>query len=167
MIYAFDTYYREKAANTVCIGFSDWEDWDVSFSLSQITEISNDYVSGEFYKRELPCILEILKKIDLKQQDIIIIDGYVFLDDQLRYGLGGHLYHELGKSNPIIGVAKSNFATLSNMKRPILRGKSRKPLYVTTIGLDLDDAANKVTSMFGEYRVPNLLKKLDQLTRLQ
>jgi deoxyribonuclease V len=51
MIFAFDTYYQEKSAKTVCIGFSDWEDEDISFSMNQVTEISNDYVSGEFYKR--------------------------------------------------------------------------------------------------------------------
>jgi hypothetical protein len=51
------------------------------------------------------------------------------------------------------------------LKRPILRGESHNPLFITTIGLDLDEVANKVKNMFGEYRMPYLLSQLDQMTK--
>jgi len=165
MIYAFDTHYRENKANTVCIGFEKWEDKTFLWSKSLRTDIKSDYISGAFYKRELPCIIELLGQIDLKTDDIIVIDGFVFLDDQMKPGLGAHLYHEIGETNPIVGVGKSNFATLNKLKRPILRGESQNPLFITAIGLDLDDVANKVKNMFGEYRMPYLLSQLDQMTK--
>jgi exodeoxyribonuclease-5/deoxyribonuclease V len=93
MIYAFDTHYQENKAKTVCIGFDKWEDIGFLISKSLLTDIKSDYISGEFYKRELPCIIELLAQIDLKNEDIIIIDGFVFLDDQMKPGLGAHLYH--------------------------------------------------------------------------
>jgi len=101
----------------------------------------------------------------LKTDDIIVIDGFVFLDDQMKLGLGTHLYYGIGETNPIVGVGKSNFATLNKLKRPILRGESQNPLFITTIGLDLDEVANKVKNMFGEYRMPYLLSQLDQMTK--
>jgi len=165
MIYAFDTFYYEDFAKTVCIAFEDWNSETESFIYSENTEISADYESGAFYKRELPCILSLLKKIDLKEGDLIIVDGYVTLDNSGQIGLGGYLYESLNKKYPVIGIAKNGFASEDNLRKTIFRGESKTPLFLTAGGIDTDDIKIKVENMYGAYRIPTLLKKLDQLTR--
>ena len=165
MIYAFDTYYYEDHANTVCIAFEDWISEKESEIFTEKTEISSDYESGAFYKRELPCIISLLKKIPLKEGDIIIVDGYVTLDNDGKIGLGGYLYDALEQKHPIIGIAKNEFASPDALRRSIFRGESKTPLFLTVKGADLDEILKKVEQMYGPYRIPTLLKKLDQLSR--
>ncbi len=165
MIYAFDTYYYEDYANTVCIAFEDWtSEKEVEVFIEQ-TAVSSEYESGAFYKRELPCILSLLTKIALKPEDIIIVDGYVTLDNDGKIGLGGHLYEALEEQFPIIGIAKNEFTTPDSLRRSVFRGESKTPLFVTAKGMDVDDVQLKVEQMYGTYRMPTLLKKLDQLSR--
>lgn len=165
MILAFDTYYYDNKAKTICIEFTDWNQ-EKDFKIhTEIIDNVSEYIPGEFYKRELPCILSLLNNIDLKLVDIIIVDGFVYLDDDKKYGLGGHLYEKLNKEIPIIGVAKTNFASIEKDKKALLRGDSKKPLYITSIGIDLEDAFEKVESMAGEFRMPTLLKEMDRLTK--
>ncbi|SHH83234.1 endonuclease V [Flavobacterium defluvii] len=165
MILAFDTYYFENKAKTVCLEFEDWNE-DKSFKVhTEIIDSVSEYIPGEFYKRELPCIISLLNQIDLKNIEAIIVDGFVYLDNYKKYGLGGHLYEKLNKEIPIIGVAKTNFASIEKYKKPLLRGNSIKPLYITSIGIDLEEAFQKVESMAGEFRIPTLLKELDRLTK--
>ncbi|WP_456439817.1 endonuclease V [Psychroserpens sp.] len=165
MILAFDTYYYTDKAKTVGLQFEYWNDSKESKVFEETLTNLNDYVSGEFYKRELPCILSLLKKIDLNNCEAIIIDGFVVLDDNNRLGLGGYLYHELNCKIPIIGVAKNDFSRIENHKVKIFRGNSKKPLYITTKGIDLKLASEKITNMSGEYRIPELLKKADSIGR--
>lgn len=165
MIYAFDTFYYEDFAKTVCIAFEDWNSETESFIYSENTEISADYESGAFYKRELPCILSLLKKIDLKEGDLIIVDGYVTLDNSGKIGLGGYLYESLNKKYPVIGIAKNGFASEDDLRKTVFRGESKTPLFLTAVGIDTNDIKIKVENMYGAYRIPTLLKKLDQLTR--
>ena len=164
MILAFDTYYFENKAKTVCISFDDWSDEENYTVDTETIENIEEYQSGEFYKRELPCILSLLNKIEIKNITTIIVDGFVYLDDDKRPGLGGHLYNQLNNI-PIIGVAKTNFATLEKNKRELYRGESIKPLYITSIGIDLDEATKLIENMNGQNRMPTLLKKLDTLTK--
>lgn len=165
MIIAFDTYYFENKAKTVCLAFEKWTDGENYNVYTEILEHIEEYTSGEFYKRELPCILSLLGKNHFDNIEAIIIDGFVYLDDQNKLGLGGHLYERLPYKVPVIGVAKTNFATIIENKRVLLRGKSMKPLYITAIGLDLDEATEKIKVMDGKYRIPTLLKILDTLTK--
>ncbi|MGE6395371.1 endonuclease V [Chryseobacterium scophthalmum] len=165
MIYAFDTFYYEDFAKTVCIAFENWTSETESFIYSENTEISSDYESGAFYKRELPCILSLLKKIDLKNGDLIIVDGYVTLDNSGKIGLGGYLYESLNKKYPVIGIAKNGFASEDDLRKTVFRGESKTPLFLTVVGIDTNDIKTKVENMYGAYRMPTLLKKLDQLTR--
>lgn len=165
MILAFDTYYFDGKAKTVCLEFEKWNE-DKNFKIhTEIIDNIEEYIPGEFYKRELPCIISLLNKIDLTNIEAIIVDGFVYLDDEKKYGLGGRLYEKLKNRIPIIGVAKTNFAAIEKNKRALTRGDSKKPLYITSIGIELDDAFNKVESMAGEYRFPTLLKELDRLTK--
>lgn len=165
MIYAFDTYYYEDYANTACIAFQDWSSEKESEIFIEKTDITSDYESGTFYKRELPCILSLLKKIELKEEDLIIVDGYVTLDNDGKMGLGGYLYEALDQKYPIIGIAKNQFASPDSQRRSILRGESKTPLFLTAKGAEVDEILHKVEQMAGLYRIPNLLKKLDQLSR--
>jgi deoxyribonuclease V len=165
MILAFDTYYFDQKAKTICLEFAEWNE-DKNFKVhSEIIDNVEEYIPGEFYKRELPCILSLLKQIDLSTIEVIIVDGFVYLNDENKYGLGGYLYEKLNKEIPIIGVAKTNFASIEKNKKALFRGDSKKPLYITSIGIDLDEAYKKVESMAGEYRFPTLLKELDRLSK--
>jgi len=95
----------------------------------------------------------------------IVIDGFVILDDSGKYGLGGHLYERLDRTIPVIGVAKTNFHENVQHVIPVYRGESKNPLYITAIGTDLQQAANDVQGMHGDYRIPTVLKELDRRTK--
>lgn len=166
MILAFDTYYYDNKAKTIALQFNHWQDAEPFATYSEVLQGIADYEPGSFYKRELPCILSLLDQIDLDPVAAIIIDGFVYLDDHGTYGLGGHLYSALNCEIPVIGVAKTNFATIEKLKEPVYRGESKNPLFVTAIGYELGDAAQNIRTMHGAYRMPTLLQKLDGLTRL-
>ncbi|MCI3936266.1 endonuclease V [Chryseobacterium aahli] len=165
MIYAFDTYYYEDFAKTVCIAFEDWSSEQENEIFNEKTKITAEYESGAFYKRELPCILSLLEKIPLKSNDIIIVDGYVTLNDEGKIGLGGYLFEALNRKFPVVGIAKNGFSSPDSKRREVFRGESKTPLFLTSIGIDVDEVQKKVEKMHGNFRFPTLLKKLDQLTR--
>ena len=92
-----------------------------------------------------------------------MIDGNVRLNQQRKPGLGLSLFDELGELVPIVGVAKNPFHGLDQVL--VKRGDSNKPLYVTAAGIDEHIAAKKVSQMAGEFRIPSLLRRVDQLAR--
>ncbi len=167
MILAFDTYYFEDKAKTVCIAFESWANESNFKIYDEILGGIEEYTSGEFYKRELSCILSLLEKIkvEIAHIELIIVDSFVYLDDEGKFGLGGYLYKALDEKVPIIGVAKTNFATIDNLKKSLLRGDSQKPLYITSIGIDLEKATELIQNMEGKFRNPTILKHLDTLTK--
>ncbi len=120
------------------------------------------YEPGRFYKRELPCIAQLLKEHQLKP-DIIVIDGYVYLDGEQKPGLGKHLFDSIDGQALVIGVAKKAFAGIGD-KHQVLRGTSLKPLFVTSTG-GLSEAIDNIATMFGDNRNPTMLKRADQLCR--
>lgn len=167
MIYCFDTYYKDDSANTAVIGIKNWSSSVPDIEINHISNEVNEYESGAFYKRELPCILATLEKIDLNpEEDILLIDGFVQLSDSGKLGLGGYLYQALDEKLPVIGVAKSDFISLQNLKRAVYRGVSKKPLYVTTLGIDLEEASQCILEMHGENRMPTILKLVDYNSRV-
>lgn len=163
---AIDVKYNEetKIAKAVGILFN-WEDNKPREIIVDYIEDIQDYVSGAFYKRELPCLLKIIEKVDINQLEAIIIDGYIYIDNAFKYGLGGMLWEKLNKQIPIIGVAKTSFFKNKETTKEIFRGKSSKPLYVSAIGYDLDKAIQNITSMKGEYRMPTILKEVDRISK--
>lgn len=165
MILAIDVHYREEFAKTVSIEFENWNDSVPSKINESFIKNVEEYVSGEFYKRELPCIMEILEKTDKEKLEVIIIDGYVVLDDTGKAGLGKYLYETLNQAIPIIGVAKRGFINNERNVIKIKRGKSENPLFITSIGIDLNEAATKIKNMTGEFRIPDLLRILDGKTK--
>jgi deoxyribonuclease V len=120
------------------------------------------YQPGEFYRRELPALLAILSEPPLPPGTTIVVDGYVWLGEE-RPGLGAHLWRALGERHAVVGVAKTRFTGAAALE--VLRGRSRRPLFVTAAGLAPAEAAAGVAAMHGADRVPTLLTRADQLAR--
>jgi deoxyribonuclease V len=166
MIYCFDTYYGEDYAKTAVIGIEDYTAAEANFVLNDTINKVDDYESGAFYKRELPCLLSIIKKLHLDStKDIFVIDGYVLLSDEGKPGLRGYLFEAFEGQIPVIGVAKNDFASLQKLKRSVYRGKSKKPLFVSALGYDLQEAGEHILKMHGAFRIPGILKLADQKCR--
>ena len=165
-----DVHYCESGSNatgpTIATAagviFENWEDEKPLNQLTSTCPVPSEYISGQFYKRELPCILQLLKQLN-NQPDTIIVDGYVHLADG-SIGLGGHLYQSLSNSIPVIGVAKNPMKD-HQLAKQIMRGSSSRPLYVTAAGIDLNTAAQHISDMHGQHRHPTLLKLVDHLCR--
>ncbi len=158
-----DVDYRAERVVAACVGFVAWTDAAASFETARgFDEAPAGYESGQFYRRELPYLLEILKTLPAPPA-LIVVDGFVWLDAG-RPGLGAHLSQALGDRCPIVGVAKRPFAGAANVTA-VLRGASSVPLFVSAIGLALEDAAQNVARMHGAHRIPTLLKRVDQLAR--
>jgi deoxyribonuclease V len=165
MILAIDVFYEQNKAKIIGIIFNEWADEKFAQKIELFRQDIAEYEPGAFYKRELPCILDVLEQTDLATLQYIIVDGYVYLDDEKKLGLGGYLYDAIEQKVPVIGVAKNHFANNTKYVVEVLRGESQKPLYVTAVGTDLEEAAKNVKNMHGEYRFPTLLKELDILTK--
>ena len=120
------------------------------------------YEPGAFYKRELPCLLAVLE-VSPKVTHVVI-DGYVWLDTAGTPGLGAHLHAALGGEVPVIGIAKTAYRG-SEMASKLERPGSAKPLFVTSIGIEPAEALLRVQRLHGPYRIPTLLKLVDQLSR--
>ncbi len=165
MIIAIDVHYRNEKAKAVSVEFDNWDDEQPQkINIIELPE-AEPYVPGEFYKRELPCILEVLNKSDLDKVQVIIIDGYVVLNDRGKPGLGTYLFKALQEKIPIIGVAKKRFFSNQKYVKEVMRGQSNKPLYITAVGIDLERSANNVLNMKGAFRMPKLLQILDTTTK--
>lgn len=96
---------------------------------------------------------------------LIVIDGFVFLDGDKK-GLGAYLFEKLEGRIPVIGVAKTHFRGVEKCVA-VKRGKSSKPLFVSSLGVDLKEAASFIEGLFGPYRIPDVIKRADRLTRAQ
>ena len=163
MIAALDVCYGVTDAVAACVlfqAFTDEAPADVLFAT--ITGVE-PYEPGAFYRRELPCLLAVLALVKTPLE-AVIIDGYVWLSGDGRPGLGAHLFEALGRTTPVIGVAKTGFAG-ADLAVPVLHGGSAKPLFVTAIGVESDRAADWIRGMHGEHRLPTLLKRVDRACR--
>jgi len=159
-IAAFDVQYIEDGCAAAAVLFSEYSDAAPTAEYTHFLSGAADYIPGEFYRRELPCILTLLEKIR-EAPDEMIIDGYVMLGN--RPGLGRHLFTSFDGKIPVIGVAKSKFKDASGTE--ICRGGSIHPLYITSAGVDLQKASEKIRRMHGAHRIPTLLKRVDHLAR--
>jgi deoxyribonuclease V len=106
--------------------------------------------------------MQVLGRLE-ERPSTVLIDGYVWLGPE-KAGLGAHLHQALGGLVPIVGIAKTRFAGATPV-REVARGQSSLPLFVSAIGLDVEEAAEKVRTMHGPHRLPTLLKRVDQLCR--
>ena len=165
MIIAIDVYYQDKKAIVAGVLFHFWDAPKAADEIVIEMEIDRvgEYEPGQFYKRELPCILALLETLETFPE-IIVIDGYVYLGNEKNPGLGQRLYDAIEGRSIVIGVAKTRFQDTPTSAE-IYRGKSQNPLYVTAIGLSLSEAKRFIMDMQGENRIPALLKRVDRLTK--
>lgn len=161
MIAAVDVNYLDEAmAVAAAVIINDFADTvPLAQYSTRVTEFG-EYVPGKFYQRELPCIVAVLDKV-IENLHVIIIDGFVMLGD--GPGLGYHLWQHLGRQAAIIGVAKSPFPGATPIT--IYRGQSRRPLYITALGMDPEIAAENIIRMAGSNRIPDLLRQADRLAK--
>lgn len=163
MIACVDVDYRGVDAIAACVVFDSWTaEKSVNEIVKRIGEVQ-PYEPGQFYKRELPCILAVLKKVQ-QPFNTIIVDGYVWLRDGQEPGLGAKLYESLNEAVPVIGVAKTRF-TRGAKAAAVYRGRSQRPLFVTAAGTSAKMAARNIERMHGRFRIPTMLKKADRLCR--
>ena len=163
MIACVDVDYRDTCAVAACVVLQSWLAGEaVAEYLHRIDEVAQ-YVPGEFYKRELPCVLAALDQV-VQRVHLVVVDGYVVLDEQGRLGLGGHLHAALGGEVAVVGVAKSPFRG-NSAAIEVVRGDSKRPLYVTALGVEPQTAAEDLRRMHGRFRLPTMLKRVDRLCR--
>lgn len=162
-----DVDYREGDTYAVAsaIAFNDWSDGSPLETISIKVSPVAPYEPGAFYKRELPCLLKVLTALSAKRPEAIseiVVDSYVTLEPG-RPGLGYKLYEALNKTIPVIGVAKTHYKDADAVQ--VVRGQSLSPLYVTAVGTDVVAAASNIKNMHGLFRIPTLLKTVDQTCR--
>jgi deoxyribonuclease V len=159
-----DAAYAADAAGVACVLADSWITAAARMEISRCFACAPAaYVPGEFYKRELPLLRAMID--DLRPLPaVIVIDGYVWLGADGMPGLGARLFEALRSAIPIIGVAKTRYRGDTWSER-ICRGKSRKPLYVTAAGVDGATAAQLISGMHGDHRIPTLLQHADRVAR--
>lgn len=167
---AVDTYYySDTLALTVGVLFNRWTDDEPAEIISSICTKFSSYIPGEFYKRELPCVLGLLEKVDMDKIETIIVDGFLrlrFNDSTEKDGLGKKLFDSLNMPGlKVIGLAKSDFCRTDEISASLLRGSAVNPLWVQGIGLPDNVAAENIKMMSGKSRIPKLLKILDKETK--
>ena len=162
MIAALDAQYDEKNSRAVAaaVVFANWDDATTTAEYTAFVDRIQPYTPGEFFRRELPCLLAVLNRI-AESVTTVIIDGHVQLG--AKPGLGQHLYDHLQGRLPVIGVTKTRFHQAPATE--LFRGSSKLPLYVTSVGIDPNAAASHIRRMHGPHRVPTLLKRVDLITR--
>lgn len=163
MYLCIDVHYSATAAVAAAVAFAHIDSGRIEKEFREKTGPADNYSPGNFYKRELPIMLKLLRKVDYDLK-AIFIDGYVWLSAGMQPGLGAHLYQALHNRVPVIGVAKSAYRDCPAAVE-ILRGGSRKPLYVTAAGMQKEEAADMIRKMHGPYRLPTMLKYADSLSR--
>ena len=163
MILALDAAYQDKAAAVGLVRFRHWTSDRPSSTRIFPCRTPDVYIPGAFSRRELPCLVHALEAAEPSYTHVLV-DGYVHLREPQVKGLGLHLYEYLGGRVIVIGVAKNPLQTARDFA-PILRGRSRRPLYVSAAGMDKLEAAELVAGMAGRHRIPAMLKLADSLAR--
>ena len=168
VITAFDVGYRTTADGEIgtcgVVGFTEWSAGVSSYEAVVKTTVTEPYVPGKLYLRELPCLLAGLAQFEkdtATKPTLIVVDGNVRLDQDSKAGLGKRLFIELRETIQVVGVSKNPYAGLDAIE--VHRGESKKPIHVTAVGIDESAAATHITSMHGMYRIPTMLRLADQL----
>lgn len=162
MIACLDVDYRDLGAVAAGLWFRQWQDGASSAEVVLAVERVAPYRSGELYRRELPGLLAVLEQGP--PAEIVVVDGYVWLDGERQPGLGAHLFRALGEKGAVVGVAKTRYSG-ATLAQELRRGTSRSPLSVSAAGMEAAEAARHIAEMHGPYRIPTLLKRVDRLCR--
>lgn len=164
MIACLDVHYTETMAYAAAVVFEDWTSQAGIAEYTASLAHSATYEPGRFYLRELAPLLAVIEQLD-RPVDVFVIDGYCYLSAEGEPGLGRHLADALGGSAAIVGVAKNRYRKTSHAVE-LMRGQSARPLFITAIGMTPEQAARSIASMAGEFRLPTLLRAVDQLSRI-
>lgn len=161
-----DVDYRATGARAACVLTESWESASPTATYVQDIEAVQPYEPGKFYRRELPCLISVLRLLP-SLPAIVVVDGYVWLPSDARPGLGAHLYEALGRRVPVVGIAKTAFAGVESCDAVarVFRGTSRNPLFVTAVGVEPGVAGQGVQRMAGEHRIPDIMRIADRLSR--
>ncbi|MCB1050722.1 MAG: endonuclease V [Acidobacteria bacterium] len=162
MILLTDVYYRDQGGLAAGIVLNSWDSNDFTNRYSAWCSPVADYEPGSFFKRELPCLLQLIAQVPMSF-DLIVVDGHVWLHEG-KPGLGAHLHQALGAAYPIIGIAKSAFAR-TDQTVAVCRGTSQRPLYVSSIGIPVETAMSGLLEMVGAHRKPDALTAVDHWSR--
>jgi deoxyribonuclease V len=158
---AVDVHYLGSgAARAAAVVAADPAFSHVLAERSAVVPETEPYQPGQFYRRELPPLRAVLSGID--GLGLLVVDGYADLDPGGRPGLGAHAHAEFAV--PVVGVAKSAFRPATHAIA-VQRGNAARPLFVTAAGMPRADAAELVRLMAGRFRVPDALRRADQLAR--
>jgi deoxyribonuclease V len=153
-------YLGATGARAALVTAADPQFSALLWSKTAMTPAAAAYRPGEFWRRELPPLRAVCESV--AGLALMVIDGYVDLSPNGRPGLGAHVHAEFGV--PVIGVAKTFFRGAVHAAQ-VRRGRSARPLYVTAVGVEQQDAAFLVGKMSGLYRIPDALRLADRLAR--
>ena len=156
-----DVHYCANKACAAAVIFSDWADSTPLNQYTAILQVWEAYKPGSFYLRELKPLMAVIERIK-EHVHIYLIDAYCYLSSHNEPGLGAYLYEAIKGRSAVIGVAKNIFRH-SNHAIEVFRGNSKRPLYVTSIGLSKEEAASRISIMAGKFRMPTLIRMTDQL----
>lgn len=164
MVVVIDADYNEETRQGHVAGIvakdilAEKEEYIITSIVSNI----GDYIPGQFYKRELQSVESIISKMDKKDIEMIVIDGYADSGTK-EHALGTFVYEEY--NIPVIGIGKNKYdrCILENLE--VYRGESNKPLYVTSKGIDNEKAKELVKHMAGDFRLPYFVKYADNRAR--
>lgn len=157
MILIVDTLYGDGWARVAGVTLESPDARQVWREYTVMVSDPAPYEPGQFYKRELPGILELLKTLPT-QPDVVVIDGYCEVGG--HDGLGNHLHK--ATQIPVIGLAKTPY--VGAQAEPVVLGGT-KPLYVSSAGISLADAKMLISQLESPHRIPTLVKRADQLSR--
>jgi deoxyribonuclease V len=163
-IACLDAAYDSTAAAVAGALIRSWDAEGVSqMRVRRFDGPPRNYEPGALYKRELPLLLSIVSDFD-QPIEVIVVDGYVWLDANDLPGLGGHLFSSLGCRIPVVGIAKTRYRN-DTWSISVLRGESRRPLFITSAGTQAREAAECVRRMHGDYRIPTIISVVDRAAR--
>ena len=161
-IACLDVHYADPRAAAACVVLPSWQAAEPEECVVRAINNVMPYEPGAFYRRELPCIEEVLKALR-RVPEILLIDGYVWLG-QGKKGLGAYLFEARGSFGAVVGIAKTRFIGAEPVGE-VLRGQSRRPLFVSAVGMELEEACARVEEMHGKFRVPWAMSEADRLAR--
>ena len=148
MIVALDVQYTATHAHGAAVMFAHWRSLEALGHYTVSESPVAEYQPGQFYLRELPPLLSLIRQIE-PPFGTCIIDGYCHLSPERSPGLGAHLHAALARPELIVvGVAKRRYREAQHAVE-VLRAGSRQPLFVTAIGTDSATAASWIEAMAG------------------
>lgn len=160
---AIHVHYDGDVALAAGVAFDEWDAAEPLKTYTARIAHVEKAVAGEPYRRELPCLMQLLREHGL-QPEVIVIDGFVYTDAQETPGIGQYLHHALGGRTSVIGISKSAMKE-TPAQFEVYRDEEARPLIVTSVGIELGAAKARVRSMHGKRRIPTLMKLVARIAR--